>query len=235
MTFLELCRALARESGVIPNWQSRPSSVTGTTGDEAALVDAIRQTWIDIQTQHSTWRFRRKTFSKSLIVSTGVYTAAGSFQITDLASWDTWRAERDLYTIYDPDIGVSDEQPLAWIDFDRFRRVYQRSSQTDGKPHHWSVDFENRLCIGPKPDKAYVLAGDYVRTAQSLANDADQPIMPSDYHMAIVWEGLLRRLEFDETPSGMDIKAAERKRDGIMYELTRTQLPRVSLLGAALA
>jgi hypothetical protein len=49
------------------------------------------------------------------------------------------------------------------------------------------VDQKNQLVIGPQPDNTYTITGDFMRSAQILAADADTPEMPTQYHMLIAY------------------------------------------------
>ena len=233
MTFLELCRALARESGTVSNFGSQPATVTGQVGRNAKIVEWVAQAWIDIQNTSPSWRFRRKDFTSALITSTGEYTAA-SFSLTDHYRWAGGRAEPDTFTIYDASIGLSDETPLYWAPWDKFKRLYRRNVQTDDRPQFWSIDYENNLCIGSAPDMAYAFTGEYIRTAQVLAANTDVPICPADFHMIIVWYALLRLMGHDEAPGDAKSHAAVQY-DILSRAMALAELPEVTTAGTALA
>lgn len=233
-TYLQLCRDLARESGTVSNFGSQPAAVTGQVGRNAKIVAWIRDAWVDIQNEHASWRFRRKDFTSALIVSTGEYTQA-SFGLTDVALWPSGRgAQGDAFTIYNPSTGVSDETPLYFIDWESFKRRYRRGTQTDDRPQFWSVDYEGNLCIGPAPDIAYTFKGEYVRTAQELSANADEPICPDDFHMIIVWYALLRLMGADEAPADARAHAAIQY-DLLSRAMAASELPEVTTAGSSLA
>ncbi len=233
MTFLQLCQALSRESGTVSNFGSQPSSVVDQVGRNAKIVAWVAQAWVDIQNMHRTWRFRRKEFTSALSISAGEYTA-NSFSLSDHSFWAGSRAEPDVYTLYDSSTGVSDETSLAWMPWERFTRLYRRGAQTDGRPIHWSVSPTGSLHVGPAPDKAYVFKGEYVRTAQQMTANADEPICPADYHMIIVWYALLRLVGADEAPADAKAHAATQF-DPLYRAMANTELPAPTVAGARLA
>lgn len=234
MTFLELCSALSRESGTVAAYTTKPSAVTGQTGREGKIVDWIKTGWIDIQNMHPSWNFRRIDFnSASLIASTGAYTAA-SLSLSNVQRFIGNRSERDTFTIYDPSTGVSDEKPLYWMDWQSFRRKYQRGTQTDSRPVDYSISPDGQFHVGPKPDKVYTLTGEYIRTPQELAANTDEPLCDDAFHMGIVWYALGYLVEHDEAP--LEVRAgAERKWQSMYRAMCREHLPTMTAAGSALA
>lgn len=231
-TFLEMCRDLNRESGTVDNFTTKPASVTGQIGREAKVVEWISDAWVQIQNMHRTWRFRRKEFTSTLIVSTGEYTPA-ALSLDDHGFWVNGRGEKDAFTIYGSD-GVSDETPLMWAPWDVFKRRYLRGSQSDARPQHWSIDYDGNLHVGPKPDAAYTLAGPFIRKAQRLAANADEPICPEDYHQGIVSYALEYLTEHDE--GGPLALLPGRRRWADYYKaMVITELPEITRAGSKMA
>ena len=91
-----------------------------------------------------------------------------------------------------------DDGELVQIDWQQWRRDDGRG-QEGGRPLVYAVAPDGSLCFGPVPDAAYAVSGEYWRGVQTLALDADVPDMPEDYHMAIVWKGLMLLGAHDET------------------------------------
>jgi hypothetical protein len=75
----------------------------------------------------------------------------------------------------------------------------------------------------PQSDKAYVLRGQYRRSAQQLVADTDVPIIPEDYHGAIIHQALRNMAESDEEYDGLLPKALKYER--IAYALVKDQTP----------
>lgn len=232
MTFLELCKALARESGTLSNFDSQPASVTGQTGRNQKVVQWIVQAWANIQAQHRTWRFRQQEFTGTLLASTGEYTAA-SLAISNFGFWPNGESEHDAFTVYGSD-GVSDETALHYMTWDAFKRRFRRGSQTDGRPQYWSISPAQELCVGPKPDGSYTITGSYIRSVQRLAANAEVPICPEDYHDGIVSYALEYLAEHDE---GGEIALLPGRRRWSEYyrAMAGTELPRITRRGARMA
>lgn len=224
MTFLELCQAVARESGTISG--VRPTTTVGQTGREAKIVAWVQESWRRIQTSRRGWLWRRGEFTASIGTGSQRYTATG-LAITD---WKRWITDADSLTVYLTSTGVSDEGSVPYIDFDRYRAMYERGDRGDGsRPVHWSISPSGELCF-PKLDATYTVRGLYDKALQALSEDADEPDMPEDYHDIIVWDALSLLAEHDEGETHIVINRG--RRDQMFKDLCADQLPRVSLAGA---
>jgi len=228
-TFLKLCQDVARESGTVSG-TGQPASVMGNTGRLEKIVNWTADAWVAIQNSKTAWRFRRKEFSGALLVNTAQYTAA-SFDVLDLSEW---LQEQELLTVYKTSMGVSDESPLLLLDWADYRRFYKRGQQDAGRPSVYAISPQGELCIGPKPDAAYTIQGEYVRTAQFLTANADVPIIPADYHDIIVWKALIMLADHDEAAFQRNINAEPKFRE-YYSNLCRSQLPRVQIGNVSLA
>lgn len=232
-TFLEMCRDLYRESGTADNFTTRPAAVTGQTGRDAKVVGWIAEAWVQIQNKHRTWRFRNTEFTAPLIASTGEYTAA-SLSLSNFGFWPPGRGEQDAFTTYDPNTGVSDEQPLYWLEWSVFKRRFLRGAHTDQRPRFWSVAPTGNLHIGPKPDKVYTLTGWYTRSAQRLASNTEEPILPTDYHQAIVSFALEFLAEHDEG-GPLALLPGRRRWADYYRDMAVTELPEITRAGSKMA
>jgi hypothetical protein len=232
-TFLEMCRAVHRESGTTTNFETQPPSVLGQTGRNAKVVSWVRNAWTAIQGMHSTWLFLRVEFTGSLTIGNGEYTA-GSLSLSDFAEWPNGEGEPDALTVYPIATGVADERALSFLPWDVFKRRYRRGEQANNTPHHWSVSPTNALCIGPAPDVAYTITGEHIRTPQILTEDDDVPICPAQFHDGIEAYALEYLAEHDERGAPA-LLPGRRRWDGIHRQMVRTQLPRITRRGAKMA
>lgn len=195
MDFLALCQATARESGTVAGLPSF-NTVTGASGRLEKLVNWVRDAWIGIQNERTDWLFRIASFSEALTIEQMEYTGA-SFDL-ELAAWLPDTAVLRTMSLYDPAIGQSDEGPLSQRSWATWRQTYDRGIHDPLRPSMWAIAPDGSLVVGPKPDKAYVLRGQYRRKAQRLAVDGDIPIMPEDFHGLIVGEALRLMARADE-------------------------------------
>lgn len=233
-TFLQLCQALGRESSTAGTGQ--PASVVGQSGRLAKFVAWVSDAWVEIQDSREGWFFLRKDFLYAASIGTMAYTSA-SFNIAD---WGKWVGDRRdavdpefPVSIYDPAIGAADEGTLIELDWKDFRQVYVIGAQTNSRPQHYAIAPDGTFNLGPKPDKAYMVRGAYVRTAQVLAANADIPICPPQHHNVILFMALTKLYEADEAPLSM--QTAARRYESLLGDLRRDQLPRIRIRRGAMA
>jgi hypothetical protein len=195
VTFLELCQEAASDSGTIAGLPSFTTTV-GATGRVAQLVGWVRNAWIDIQNERQDWLWMRKQFSAALTIGQRDYTPAG-LSITDFGKFFPDSPRRYTMSVYDPDTGQADEGHIRHATWDDYRALYDFGSHDAQRPSMWAF-FGGKLWVGPKPDKAYILRGEYRRSPQRLALDADTPEMPAAYHRLIVAEAIRLMARSDE-------------------------------------
>lgn len=226
-TFLELAQKLARESGTVSG--NLPSSVVNQTGRLAKIVHWTADAWQVIQNRRNAWLWMRGEFEGTSTAGAGRYTAA-SFGIE---RWAEWIIEPDTVTLYKQSAGIADEGPILYLPWHLYRRLYERGVQNENRPIHFSVSPAGEFCLGPKPDGAYVIRGEYRKTPQRLVANEDVPEMPARFHDAIVFQALLLMAEHDE--GGIHMATAMRRYREIMGDLERDQLPRIEIGAGALA
>ena len=195
-TFLELVNDVGRESGTMGG--QTLSSVASAAGRWAKLVAWTRQAWEMIQRERPDWIFRRASFEGALTAGKAVYTAV-DLGITDFGSWEPEADGINPFSLYDPSIGRSDESHLRRWDYSAWAERYDFGVHDGNRPTVMATDYQQQLCLGPTPDKAYRLRGRYRRSIQTLAADSDTPIIAPDYHQAIVWRALMLLGEDDES------------------------------------
>ena len=230
-TFLELCQDICRESGVFAGIQ--PPSVEGQTGRLLKVVTWGAAAWTMVQNLENGWRWMRSEFPVTAltVLGTARYTAL-SWSISDFAEWIV--DGRTEVTIYKQSTGVSDEGKIDYIDFNDWRRMYDRGTQTNARPAHWSISPDNEFCLGPVPDAVYVLNGLYRETPQVLAANDDTPNCPARFHDIILWRAVQMLGEHDEA-TVQAIVTANAKYNEFLFALRRDQLPRVTIGGNPLA
>ena len=207
MNFLQIAQRLRVESGLTSSISVSPTTVVAQAGELARIVNWAKDAYTDLQTSKTNWRWLRSRFTIPTVAGTDTYayTAAtdqiSSSTISRFARWiplaDT--GEPHL-TCYRTATGVSDEQMVYFMPWPDFRDEYKRRTQNNGRPLHFTIDPQNNLVFGPKPDAIYTVVGEYQKSAQTLALDADTPEMPSDYHMLIVWNALLDYAGYSAAP-----------------------------------
>lgn len=221
MNFLQLCQAVAEDSGTVAGVPSF-TTVTGVSGRVRQVVGWTRNAYIDIQNERNDWLWMRSEFEHALTIDQIAYTGA-QLGVDDLGSWlhDVPAVGFRNLSIY-----TSGEQEqegeLIEIPYELFRQRYQRGSHDHNKPTEWAISPRNELLFGNKPDAAYIVRGEYRMRAEELENDTDTPTMPEQYHRVIVQEALRLMARSDEAfqPLGVLAQQYERLRNALVRDQT---------------
>lgn len=198
MTFLELCQAVARDSGTVATLPA-PTTVLGQTGRLARIVGWVQDAYREIQTSHADWLWMRGTFEGNLLASTRERSGADLGALR-FARFVRTAKDTSVATVYDPAIGVEDEGFLKFQPYEEFYQnfLYGTYSTRTGKPSHVTRTPGNRFAFWPLPDKTYVCRGLYHKTPQVLSVDADVPELPEEHHDVIKYKALTLLALFDE-------------------------------------
>jgi hypothetical protein len=193
MNYLALCQRLKTEAGI----SGTLASVSGQTGELARVLNWINTAYESIQNSQTSWNFMKHGFTVNTVIGTDAY-AYGSCTDTTLASaivnfghWDT-----DSFQMYKDT--VADENVMPCIDYELWKSIYRMGSQTASRPSEATILPNDSIGLGPKPDAVYVFSGDYYRSAAAMSLNADIPVIPSQYHMAIVWRALMLYAQWEE-------------------------------------
>jgi hypothetical protein len=192
MTFLELVARLHQECGVSG---SAPDTVIGQTGMMKRLVDWTAQAWVDIQNERFDWDFLKKPFTFNTVAAQQEYSAAGDISLADFKRW-----VNDSFRAYLTSAGVATEVILSqYPNYEDFRNFYLLGSRrlVTGRPLYVVIAPNRNLILGFTPNDVYTVSGEYWRSAQRLALDADGPIIPEDYQMLIVYYAMKKYGYFD--------------------------------------
>lgn len=139
----------------------------------------------------------QKYFSVSTVSGIGAYAynATGLTDTVSLAAitrFSRWHTGKYDFKCYLSSGGVAGEYFLQFVDFEDFKFLYRKGTQTNGQPIHVSVDETNKFVLGPIPNDVYVVSGGYTIGPQTLAADADIPEMPSRFHSIIVYRAMVK-------------------------------------------
>ncbi|GAA0586740.1 hypothetical protein ACFQH5_20205 [Halomonas salifodinae] len=228
MTYLELVQRLRQETNYA---NTGPTSVAGQSGDHARAVSWVADAYTEIQNRHP-WRWLRKEFTLTTSASVDTYdfTSAldGGVAISRFKSWHFG----DIYNppkSYLESAGVGSESRMLFVPWAYFRSIYRIGSQPTGAPRFITIDPNDNIVVGPKPDAAYVITGEYNRSAQVLSDNDDVPEMPSDYHMLIVYQAME---DFGLYDAATEILSRSRtKGRRLMRQLEGTQMPKMRMTG----
>lgn len=229
-TNLQLCSELHREGRYSG---AAPTAVTGQTGQALDIVTWIKHAWTELQGKHQDWRWMRSSFTVNTTASDDTYvygdctdTITGA-AISRFARWLPWDTDGSpAFKSYLVSAGVGSQILLFYMTWGDFRYLYKTGTQTNGQPIHFTIDPQNNLLLGPKPDGIYTVTGDYQRGAQILAADGDTPDMPSRFHQLIVYDALKKHGGAESSPEALFRANSEGR--ALLRQLEKDQLPQIA-------
>ncbi len=189
-TFLKICQDTAREMGIAG---TGPTTVLSQTGELANVVRWVINSYEDIQNRnHGNWRFLRKRWTIDTTAEDGIYSPS---DITDIEAaavisrFGHWHIQdkRNPPQAFLTSGGVGVEFRMIWTVWEDFKYIYRLGTQVSSKPIHIGYEPNNDLVLGPVPSDIYTVTGEYYRSAQILAADADVPEMPTQFHNLIMY------------------------------------------------
>ena len=212
MNFLQLVRRTMSECGA--SGGALPT-VIGQTGEAARFVGWVVSAWDAIQLAHPNWNWMRDDFSFTTATGVATYTPALSGIATRFGSWDGHSIQ-------------CDGSDMSWFDYPTFRTA-SRLSTTQSRPFiaaTKSID----LSLSPTPSGAFTISGEYFKSPQTLALDADVPEMPDRFHLAIVYQAMKYYARYEA--AGEVMVAAEKDYKSILRKLEIDQLPSIEFASA---
>lgn len=193
-TFLQLCKYTCRECGVAGG-ESAISAVTSQTGELSRIVGWVKDASIEIDNRHTDWRYLRHGFTVNTVEDDDTYAYGDITDTTSSAVIDRfshWFLNdfRDPPKIFLTSSGVGTQNWMIWTPWENFKTIYRIGTQNSGYPVHITIDPQNRIVIGPKPNGIYTITGDYYRSAQVMDADDDVPEFPAQFHMLVVYRAM---------------------------------------------
>lgn len=221
-TFLALCQRLRQEAGISG---TGPYSVLGQVGESKKVVDWIATAYQDIQNLHSEWDFLRTEVSFDTTAGLNNYTKA-TISVPEYGEWVS-----DSFRSYLTASGVASEQFMNWCNWMRFRDTYVFGSNRtlQGFPRYLAQKPDKSLIMYPTPNDEYTINGEYFQRAHAMAADADEPLIPTEYRLVIVWRALMFYAGSYNAPELYAVGEAEYKR--ILRRLEHTNLQPIELGG----
>lgn len=228
MTFLELCQDMAREAGI----SGGVTSVVSQQGEAQRVVNWVAKAYRYIQNLHPDWKFLRRDVSFTTSVNAAEYTAtAAGVPAGEFGEWSfvsQWRC-------YGVDAGVGDEQPVYFVEYDKFRHTYGYGNQRlqTGRPQVVTVAPDQSLIFWPKPDAEYVIVAEQHRAPHRLVTNDDAPIFAARFHNAIVYRALMLYGQFEGDATVMAVGQTEFQRD--LAPMENFYLPSMGICNRPLA
>lgn len=184
MNFLEICKKVRQKVGVTG---TGPTTVVAQTGALLRIVDCVIEAWREIQTMQTEWKFMNKGGTLSLAATTQSYSLA-----TIVAANPTYGR------LVKGTIKYADGNRIRLMDYADWENDNIDLGTQTGQPAKLTEDADRALLFYPIPDAVYPIRFRFTRAAQVLAADADIPICPEDFHMAIVYRAVLLYANDDE-------------------------------------
>lgn len=217
MNYLQLVNRAISECG-----SSLPALTTVSNpaaGETTRMINWVNDAWNEIQLEQYEWNWARtwiqfptmanqQQYTPSYIFANAtVYEGTASLPagsvITSLAL-QQW--VRKSFRCFITGQGVPGEQICNFMPWDDFRNIYMYANQLSNfaRPVIGSVGPDKSIWFGPIPDNSdgtgYTITCEVWFAPQVLAADADTPLMPPQYHMAIVYKAMLKYAAFESAP-----------------------------------
>jgi hypothetical protein len=214
LNFLQLAQRVAMECGVSASG-TEPTSVDNQIGRLSQILKWTNAAWMDLQTRRNNWRFMIGSFSVNTVAADGVYSLA------DL-SITAFRCFRDdTLKIYLTSAGSDTETDLLAIDYDDWYVRFNTGAQSDSYPAWFTTGHDESLILAPVPADIYTVRGEYMKAATELVASTDEPGLPEEYHMAIVYRAMMKYGRYTGASEVYSDGETEWKR--MLREMERTQ------------
>lgn len=230
MNFLQLAQAVKRESGLSGGG---PASVVTATGDDARIFQWVNWAVRDIALMHESWLFRRgSALGETTVMAMPHDQGAPGFALSDFASWKMQSPDYRVSAYRTAD-GAQAERPLRFLEWDTFRARFVVGAHSPGPVACWSVAPSGELMVAPTPDAAHTVRADYIKDVVDMDADLSVPVLPTRFHMLIVWRALAEYGGFDAASEVF--QRASGNYNSMLTALHQAQLPMIGFAARSLA
>jgi hypothetical protein len=228
VNLLELAKRLHRES---LRSGAGPVAIEGSTKEVLRLFDWISDAWYDLQIEPRDWKWMRRDADVPLTIGQREYTAS-NFALTDFRRWLAPSDDRcaRVYPVANPS-SVTALVPSG--SYDRFLTDFVDVPPKDGAPHHWIISPTESILIAPAPDAAYRFKAAYQSKPFRLEVETDEPDMPEEFHLLLVWRALMELASIDAATEVY--VRAKANHDALRSDLISDQGPQWVMRGRVIA
>nr|BDD47846.1 hypothetical protein 19 [Burkholderiaceae bacterium] len=216
MNYLQLVNRARTECGVSGN---NLTTTVNQTGENSRFTSWVSTAYVDIQTAREDWNFLRGNFAFNTVAQQGNYTATDAGIASDFGNWkrDSFRCSKDSNFV--------DEQLMAYMNFTEFRNLYRYGNMrtTFNRPVVVAFEPDKGLAFGPIPDIVYHINGEYYKKPIEFTSDDQEPRIPDQYHMLIVYKAMQYYGGYESAPEVFSRGEFEFRR--LMERLHIDQLP----------
>jgi len=186
MNLLAMAQRVKRESG---RAGESLTAVATAVGEDLDVVRWVVDAWTEIQQMPYNWAWMRDSILGNLVINASAHSPI-SLGATNCSHFVPVSNDYSP-TVYDS-TNTNAEWELEWCRYEVFRSRFIVGPQTSAAPQYWSIAPSGDFLVGPAPAlSTYVLRADYVQSPIELAADLDEPAMPSDFHMMVVWKAIM--------------------------------------------
>lgn len=197
MDFLALVNRARVECGV--SGASTPlTTLSGVTGESLRMKQWVNSAWVDIQDAHEDWQWMRYPLQFNTVTQQQAYTTTEAGVAATFGNW-----KRDSFRASSVGQSYRDEQLMNFMEYTTFRNlyIYGNMRTTYARPVVVSIQPNDKsLVFGSTPDQPYVITGEYYKTASELSADTDEPVIPSRFHMIIVYRAMMYYAGYEAAP-----------------------------------
>lgn len=232
-TYLQLAEKLRQN---VPDIGGTPLvTVANQTGRMQQGINWLADAYSDIQNRAANWRWLKSQFTFNTVAGTNNYAWSGitdsrlSALITRFARWvpldDRGYPNMKRYLT---STGIAAEGWLSLLVWNDFKKVYLFGARTlnQGSPIHVTIDPQNQLLLGMKPNDIYTITGEYMMGPQILAADGDTPEMPVRFHDLIMYRAM-EKIAIDLSATEL-LDRARTEGMRLMRALEAEQLPTIT-------
>lgn len=177
MNFLEMVRAVRKRAKL---QGTGPDSVD-TTGEEAGLVLAVHDAWIDIQNMRKFWMWMRTERQFLMVVGKSTYTTTESLGPNPRLG--KWLVDTFYITVNNK------KSKLRYLPYDIYKDRHINDSGNT-LPHEFTIRPSDDALIFPSPNVVYTISCEYQKSAQELTTNTEVPELPTRFHWVIVYKAL---------------------------------------------
>lgn len=189
-TYLELAVQLCSKCRVSGDG---PVAVTGQNKEYMRILGYVNEAWMKIQNRRTDWRFMRASTQVNSQAGKLNYDPAADFGLTDFGYWALDHHAGDTFRVYKTAAGITSETFLEVWDYDWWRDAYLFGGNRTAFSYPLGVARapDDSLVFGPIMADGYTVIGDYYRRPTKMVNAADVPVLPEQFHDAIIYLGMM--------------------------------------------
>lgn len=210
MNFLELAQRTRQEIGASG---VGPANVAGQSGYSAKIIDWVQDAYHEVQTSPALQNCLWQQAAAAVVAGITAYAVAVTPEFVRM---------RVAYILHGSTKMRLDE--MSW------RAYRDLPSTSQGMPLSYAVSPDNILWLWPTPAAACTLDFEYECAPFVLSGNVDVPVIPKQYHMAIVWRAVMYSAAHDENQALLQVAQANYK--AIMNKVAMHELPPLLVAGA---